>query len=119
MLRHSLIFAAALAVLVSAQNDGSQRTALDDFVFSDESLSQFSWYHSSEFDYVGTNPWTGVGYSAYVLNMTSGEWLTGNFAKIRIAIILKGHCLVNDFQRSMWERGPSGGTSLLSSSLTT
>lgn len=63
---------------VLAQNDGSQTTFLDDFVFSDESLSQYSYFHASEYDYVTTNPVTGIGYSAYVLNITSGEWLTGN-----------------------------------------
>ncbi len=83
MMKYTIIFAAAIAALVSAQNDGSQQTPLDDFIYSQESLDQFSWYHASEFDYVATNPTTGIAYTAHVLNVTSGDWLTGN-AKIYI-----------------------------------
>ena len=60
------------------KNDGSQRTALDDFVFSKESLKQFSWYHVKEYDFRRVNVITNVSYNAYVLNLTSGMWLTGN-----------------------------------------
>lgn len=77
MFKFALLVAVASLQAVSAQNDGSQRTALDDYVFSDESLSQYSYNHVSEYDYTGTNPTTGISYSAYCLNMTSGEWLTG------------------------------------------
>ncbi len=77
MMWSNSIIVAALATLVSGQNDGTQQTALDDFVFSEQSLSQFSWYHASEYDYVATNSETGIAYTAHVLNMTSGEWLTG------------------------------------------
>ncbi len=66
-----------LLKLASGQNDGSQTTFLDDFVFSDESLSQYSYFHASDYDYRATNPVTGIDYSAHVLNITSGEWLTG------------------------------------------
>ncbi len=78
MSKYSTFLVAAFAALVSGQNDGSQQTDLDDYVFSEESLSQYSWYHASEYDYVATNPKTGIAYTAYVINMTSGEWLTGN-----------------------------------------
>ena len=67
----------ALARLASAQNDGSQQTYLDEYVFSEESLSQYSYFHASDYDYEATNPITGVSYQAYVINMTSGEWRTG------------------------------------------
>ncbi len=68
---------ATLLSLASGQNDGSQQTALDEFVFSDESLSQYSFFHASEYDYEETNPVTGGTYRAYVINMTSGDWRTG------------------------------------------
>ena len=59
------------------KNNGSQRTALDDYVYSKESLKHFSWYHAKEFDFRRTNVITNVSYDAYVLNMTSGKWLNG------------------------------------------
>lgn len=75
--------ALSFAVLLSApttaleQNDGSERTHLDEFVFSEESLSQFSFFHAEDFDFEAVNPITGGSYRAYILNMTSGEWRTG------------------------------------------
>ncbi len=68
---------AALAHFVSGQSDGSQQTALDEYVFSDESLSQYSYSHVSEYDFEGINSETNEAYQAYVINMTSGEWRTG------------------------------------------
>ena len=59
------------------ENNGTQRTPLDDFVYSDKSLSEFTWFHASEFDFNGTNGLTNVSYTAHVLNMTSGTWQTG------------------------------------------
>lgn len=58
-------------------NNGSQRTALDDFVYSEDSLNQFSWFHSDNFDFNGTSVVTNGSYSAYVINITSGYWQTG------------------------------------------
>ena len=52
-------------------------SALDDYVYSKESLKHFSWYHAKEFDFRRTNVITNVSYDAYVLNMTSGKWLNG------------------------------------------
>lgn len=72
-----LLLLAVAAPPAASQNDGSQRTALDDFVFSEESLSQFSYFHAEEYDWDGRAPFTQVGFHAYVLNMTSGEWQTG------------------------------------------
>ncbi len=72
-----LAVVASVASLTKADNDGSQRTALDDYVFSEENLEQFSWFHASQYDFHATNPVTRVGYTAYMVNMTSGEWLTG------------------------------------------
>ncbi len=81
MARHLGILAVATLVALthsaSAQNDGSQQTFLDEYVFSDESLSQFSYFHAAEYDYQGTNPFTGESFTVYVVNMTSGDWLTG------------------------------------------
>ena len=59
------------------KNDGTQKTPLDEYVYSQESLSQFSWFHAEEFDFAGTNIFTNVSYQAYVLNMTSGLWQSG------------------------------------------
>ncbi len=79
-------------------------TDLDDFVFSDESLSQFSWYHSSSYDFEGTNHITNVDYHAYVINMTSGDWLTG---KIRKFSIQRSRNLSNKlFRGGDWRQGP-------------
>ena len=64
------------------KNNGSQRTPLDDFVFSEESLSQFYWNRVDQYDYSDTSLITGIGYKVYVLNMTSGQWLTGILQKI-------------------------------------
>ena len=59
-------------------NDGSQRTPLDDYVYSQDSLDQFSWFHASEYDFNRTSMITNGSYSAFVINMTSGYWLSGN-----------------------------------------
>ena len=60
------------------KNDGTQQTPLDDFVFSEESRSQFYWTRAEEFDFNRTDMVTNIPFNAYVLNMTSGQWLTGN-----------------------------------------
>ena len=59
------------------KNDGSERTPLDDYVYSEESLLQFDWFHAEEYDVNETSIITNETYSAYILNMTSGYWLTG------------------------------------------
>ena len=59
------------------KNNGSQHTPLDDFVFSNESLHQFSWKRAENFDFSGKSQVTNTSYNAYVVNMTSGEWLNG------------------------------------------
>ena len=59
------------------KNNGTQRTALDDYVFSNDSLDQFTYDRAVGFDFNGTDRLTNVSYQAYVLNMTSGMWLTG------------------------------------------
>ncbi len=82
-----LFITCGLAGLVTS-NDGSERTALDDFVFSDESLEQFSWFHASEYDFHDISPFTNIGYTAYMINMTSGDWLTGKIIGKFTSIIL-------------------------------
>ena len=72
------LFLLQFSNLASAQNgDGSEQTFLDEYVFSEESMSQFSYFHASEYDFEGTNPITHESYKAYIINMTSGQWLSG------------------------------------------
>ena len=59
------------------KNNGTQRTPLDDYVFSNESLGQFSWERAYDFNFNRTDAITNTSFNAYVLNMTSGMWLTG------------------------------------------
>ena len=58
--------------------NGTQKTAMDEFVYSQESLNQYSWFHAAQFDYNDTSAVTNASYTAHVLNLTSGEWRTGN-----------------------------------------
>ena len=53
-------------------------TPLDDFVYSDESLSQFEFQPMPEYDMEGTYIFdSDVSWYGHVLNVTSGLWLTG------------------------------------------
>ncbi len=57
-------------------------TPLDDFVYSDESLSQFEFYPIPEYDMDGVClPDSEVTWHGYVLNVTSGLWLTGKLRR--------------------------------------
>ena len=58
------------------KNNGSQRTPLDDYVYSAESMQQFEWFHAEEFDYSAINEITNESYTAHIINMTTGAWLT-------------------------------------------
>ena len=58
------------------KNDGTQHTPLDDYVFSNESISQYHWERVPDLDFNGTDLFTKVSWNAYVVNLTSGMWLT-------------------------------------------
>ena len=58
-------------------NNGTQLTPLDEFVYSQTNIDDFSWVRSEAFDFNGTNVVTNLTYQALVLNMTTGYWQTG------------------------------------------
>lgn len=90
------------------ENNGTQRTPLDDFVYSQESMDQFSWFRADSFDFEGTNVVTNISYRAYVLNMTSGYWQTGNISIDRCIVDIFSHMYFKSFieeevgERHLW-----------------